>query len=114
MGINYNRSPRVVPTAQELSALPSSVLATEITNIETLLASRYNPNGTEALLADEVRTKGREVKLALWADVVRYRANLYLAQGIQAAEGGTGGIGMIDVAFDGGQGRGGGGGRWGW
>jgi hypothetical protein len=98
----------LIPSPQELSALPAAVLATEITNIEALLASRYAPGGTEALLADEIVTRGRAVKLACWADITRYRANLYLASGIQAAEASTGGIGLIDVEIVGGQGRDGG------
>ena len=99
---------KVPPSPQELSALPPPVLSQEITYVEDLLASRYNPNGTEALLADEYKVRGKEVKLAAWADVVAYRANLYLARGIQAAEASTGGIGLTDVEIVGGQGRDGG------
>lgn len=106
-------SSRIVPSAQELSQLPAARLSQEIVDVEAVLANRYNPNGTFAELCDGLATQGRQEQRAFWADIVRYRANLYTAQNIQALEYKTGGIGMLDADF-GNNGQGGAGnGGWG-
>ena len=102
MSWNGQHVPRVVPTPQELSQLPAAILASEIVNIEAVLSNRYAPNGTFSELVDEVEILGRHEKRVLWADVTRYRAALYAAQKIQAVEGPTGGIGLLNVRFHGG------------
>lgn len=90
-------NPRLVPSAQELSQLPAAQLTEEIANIELVLANRYAPNGTFAQLCDGLQIEGRAEQRAFWADITRYRANLYTARNIQALETQTGGIGMLDV-----------------
>jgi hypothetical protein len=98
MGMAWMHSnPRLVPSAQELSQLPAASLATEITNIELVIANRYAPNGSFAELCDGLQIDGRAEQRAFWADLTRYRANLYTARNIQALETQTGGIGMLDI-----------------
>jgi hypothetical protein len=98
---NGQHVPRVVPSPQELSQLPAAILAAEIVNIEAVLANRYNPNGTFSELVDRVEIMGKRVENVWWADITRYRAALYAAQKIQAVEGPTGGIGLLNVRFHG-------------
>lgn len=97
--------PRVVPTPQELSGLPAATLASEIANVAAVLANRYAPNDTFAELCDKIAIAGRQEERAFWVDLIRYQANLYMAQNIQATETKTGGIGMLDVRFNDGQPR---------
>lgn len=93
----YHSNPRLVPSPQELIALPASVMLAEIASIEAILANRYNPNGTFAELCDGLSVEGRSEQRAFWADITRYRANLYMAQQIQGTDAKNGGIGMLDV-----------------
>lgn len=93
----YHANARIVPSPQELVSLPAAQLAAEIVNIEAVLASRYAPNGAFAELCDGIAIEGRQEQRAFWADLTRYRANLYTAKSIQAIETKTGGIGMLDV-----------------
>jgi hypothetical protein len=78
--------------------MPAAALAAEIVNIELVLANRYAPNGSFAELVDGLGTDGRQEQRAFWADITRYRANLYTAQRIQALE--PGGLGMLDARFN--------------
>lgn len=93
----YHSNPRLVPSPQELIALPGNLLTQEIASVEAILANRYAPNGTFAELCDGLSIEGRSEQRAFWADITRYRANLYMAQSVQATESKNGGIGMLDV-----------------
>jgi hypothetical protein len=101
---------RLVPSAQELTGLTAAALATEIANIEAVLANRYAPNGAFAELCDGLAIEGRTEQRAFWADLTRYKANLYMAQRIQALEMQSGGIGMLDMRTNDERPRGGAGG----
>jgi hypothetical protein len=106
--------PRVVPSAQELYSLPSSVIAQEIVNIEAVIANRYTPNDTFAELCDTLRIEGKEEIRVFFADILRYRAALYTAQQVQATEQKHGGIGILNVKFHDRGEWGGGRGGWGY
>lgn len=80
--------------------MPAAVLQSEIDAIALVLANRYAPNGSFAELCDALNVEGRSEQRAFWADLTRYQANLYTAKAIQAIEGPTGGIGMLDVRFN--------------
>lgn len=85
------------PTARELAATPASVLASEIVNVNAVLAARYSPNGTFSELADDVSILGKAQGRVPFVDLIAYRTALYLAQTLQAAE--PNGIGIMTARF---------------
>jgi len=94
---NFNHGRLTIPTAQELVGLPSSVIASEIASLTTIIDARYLPNGTFAEMVDRVTIMGKEEHRVFYVDLIRYRANLYMAQQIQASENG---IGILDMVRD--------------
>lgn len=108
----FHANPRLVPSPQELTALPAASLLQEIADIELVIANRYAPNGSFAELCDGLAIDGRQEQRAFWADLTRYRANLYMAKNIQALETQSGGIGMLDARFNEGRQQGSAGYNW--